>query len=122
MARGSWRPENLCRTCYCNPCQCTEEQIREGHRQRNVERVRGQEPITTPKKKKSKRQKPKLSKQKFIANLRSKNPSISDYDIKKALKKAGYPVGCAIIAILTLTLSTSGVIWGTIEAARIIWG
>lgn len=123
MARGSWRPENLCRHCACNPCQCdTFEQRRAAGQERYDER---NEPAPAPKKKskpKKTKAKPTLSKKKFIANLRKKNPTISDGQIKTALRKAGYPTGCAVIAILLLATPVGGAIWGGYEIARAVWG
>lgn len=69
-------------------------------------------------KKKTAKAEPKLSKTKFIKKLREQNPSISDREIKKALKAAGYPTGCVVAALFLLSLPVGGLVWGAVE---VLW-
>jgi hypothetical protein len=100
-----------CRVCNCTPCANTFE----------CRQARGQaaydERTTTPEPKKTKaKPTPKISKSKFIRNLKEKNPTISDAAVKKALKKAGYG-GCAVVALFMLT-AFGGILWGAVEIIK----
>lgn len=122
MSRN-WRPENLCRHCACNPCQChTHEQKYAAGKERYQERTA---PQPEPKKKAPKtkaKAKPKKSKAAFIKAYKKGHPTASKSDIKAALKNAGYKVGCGVIAILILSSPVGGVIWGGYEIISYIVG
>lgn len=117
-----WRPENLCRHCACNPCQChTHEQLWAKGKEAHDERTKSRPEPKAPKAKKVKK-KPSKSKSAFIRDLRKKNPSISDAQIKTALRKAGYSVGCLGVAILILSTPVGGLAWGAYEIVRAVTG
>lgn len=121
---SNWKPENLCRRCACNPCQChTHEHKKAAGQEAYDERKKVSTPAPAKKKaptKKRGKTKPKKSKASFIRKLRADNPSISDAQIKKALKKAGYS-SCLVLAIV-LASPLAGLVWGGIEIVRAVWG
>lgn len=125
MARGvsprqSRNPD--CSVCKCTPCQChTFEQMRQ-HGQNAYDVRTGKITPATPARTSKKKPAPKVPKATFIRNLKKKNPTISDSKIKKALREAGYPTGCGVIALLTLTTPVGGMIWGGVEIAQAVWG
>lgn len=105
MAKGvsikTWR-NGHCPVCKCIPCDNSFDCKR--YRGQSAWQAR-QQPASAPTK--VSKAKPELSKNKFTKNLRTQNPSISDAQIKKALKKAGYSVGCLSV----LALFTTPIIW-----------
>lgn len=104
-----------CMVCKCTPCAQEERCLR----------ARGQaayDARKTPPAAKPKKAKPALSKSKFIASLRAGNPSISDSQIKKAVKKAGYNTGLCGVVLLGLLAVPAGGIYGLVEVAQLVWG
>jgi hypothetical protein len=122
-----WDPKKLCRHCSCNPCQChTFEQKRAAgqaaYDERKASKPEPKKKKKTETKKKKTETKPKISKAKFVKQLRRDNPTISDAQVKKKLKAAGYKVGCGVVAIALISSPVGGVIWAGYEVVRAVWG
>lgn len=108
-----------CNVCKCSPCAQEERCFRA--RGLSAYQARNAVNSAPPTKKKSSKPQPEMSKNKFIKQLRKANPTISDSDIKRALKKAGYSVGC-LSAIVILAGSAGMLCWGGYEIAAAVWG
>lgn len=127
MKGVSWKDarDPSCSRCACTPCQCDPHVAKRAEAQEAYDdrletaaaRARKRE------KKNQKKSAPKSrttqSKTKFIKQLRKNNPSISDSDVKKALKKAGYSVGCGVVALVILSTPVG---WVAYELAGMVWG